>query len=82
MDLLVDLVIIWCIVLLYRRWTGLARPRPRPQERPQAASGRRIRSGGEMVSCARCGLYLPRADSLIGDDGALYCSREHARARR
>ncbi|MDA8389300.1 MAG: PP0621 family protein [Gammaproteobacteria bacterium] len=78
MDLLADLIIIWFIVLLYRRWTGPVRPRFRP-ERPVTA-GRSVRSGGEMVSCAHCGLYLPHAEALTGADGKTYCSREHARA--
>ena len=33
---------------------------------------------GELVSCARCGLHLPRTEArALG--GALYCSEEHAR---
>lgn len=33
---------------------------------------------GELVSCARCGLHLPRGDARAAD-GKLYCSDEHAR---
>ncbi len=32
----------------------------------------------ELVSCAHCGVLLPRAESL-GAAGAHYCSEEHAR---
>ena len=33
---------------------------------------------GELVSCARCGLHLPRAEARTAE-GKLYCSEEHAR---
>jgi uncharacterized protein len=33
---------------------------------------------GELISCARCGLHLPRAEAREVN-GALYCSEEHAR---
>ncbi|HVE54350.1 MAG TPA: PP0621 family protein [Ramlibacter sp.] len=31
----------------------------------------------EMVSCAACGLHLPKADAVAGTNGLLYCSPEH-----
>jgi uncharacterized protein len=34
---------------------------------------------GELVSCARCGLHLPRGEARAAGDGKLYCSEEHAR---
>ena len=33
---------------------------------------------GELVSCARCGLHLPRSEAREVS-GALFCSEEHAR---
>jgi uncharacterized protein len=33
---------------------------------------------GELVSCARCGLNLPR-DEARASGGALFCSDEHTR---
>jgi uncharacterized protein len=33
---------------------------------------------GELVSCARCGMHLPRSEAR-GAGGALFCSEEHAR---
>ncbi|MGH8736459.1 MAG: PP0621 family protein [Burkholderiales bacterium] len=33
---------------------------------------------GDLVRCAHCGLYLPRAEAH-GTGGHLYCSEEHAR---
>ena len=35
----------------------------------------------ELVSCARCGVHLPRAEAREAA-GALYCSEEHARLGR
>jgi uncharacterized protein len=45
------------------------------------------RSGGEappaagenMVQCARCGVHLPRSESIT-TQGRYYCSQEHQRA--
>ncbi|HZQ75251.1 MAG TPA: PP0621 family protein [Burkholderiales bacterium] len=36
------------------------------------------RAGAELVSCARCGLHLPRPEARAAE-GRLYCSEEHAR---
>jgi uncharacterized protein len=33
---------------------------------------------GDLVSCARCGMHLPRAEAREAA-GALFCSEEHAR---
>jgi uncharacterized protein len=33
---------------------------------------------GDLVSCARCGMHLPRAEARAAG-GALFCSEEHAR---
>ena len=30
-----------------------------------------------MVSCARCGLNVPQRESVTGQSGQPYCSREH-----
>ncbi len=81
MDFLVDLIIIWGIIVLYRRWTAAGRARFRPAP-PGPAPTPRVRSGGEMAACAHCGLFLPRTDTVTGTDGQTYCSREHARAHR
>ena len=32
----------------------------------------------ELVSCAHCGMHLPRSEARQAE-GALYCSEEHAR---
>jgi uncharacterized protein len=36
---------------------------------------------GDLVSCARCGVHLPRPEAREAG-GALYCSEEHARLGR
>jgi uncharacterized protein len=33
---------------------------------------------GDLVSCARCGMHLPRAEAKEAG-GALFCSDEHAK---
>jgi uncharacterized protein len=33
---------------------------------------------GDLVSCARCGMHLPRVEAREAG-GALFCSEEHAR---
>lgn len=32
-----------------------------------------------MISCARCGVHLPRDVAVPGRAGAMYCSQEHRR---
>ena len=36
---------------------------------------------GDLVSCARCGVHLPRNEAREAQ-GALFCSEEHARLGR
>jgi uncharacterized protein len=43
-----------------------------------AAAPRPPAPGGELVSCARCGLHLPRNEAREVE-GRLFCSDEHAR---
>lgn len=45
------------------------------------ARSRRPPPPAELVSCAHCGVLLPRAEarSAPGDEGAQYCCEEHAR---
>lgn len=41
-------------------------------------ASRRSGEAGELVRCAHCGLYLPRAEAHSAG-GRLYCGAEHAR---
>lgn len=49
-------------------------------DRPEAPRAPRPpgRLHGELVRCAHCGLYLPRAEARE-KDGRQYCSDEHER---
>ena len=49
-----------------------------PDRGPDKADGQ---TEGELVSCAHCGLHMPRAEAKVRD-GTLYCSEEHARLGR
>ncbi|MHB1512033.1 MAG: PP0621 family protein [Acidiferrobacter sp.] len=82
MKLLVDLLVAWALWLLVRR---LFRSQPplRSTSRPTPVR-RRVRAAGDMVACAHCGLYVPRAESVSGGPEATFCCLEHkeAAARR
>ena len=38
-----------------------------------------VSAGEDMVQCARCGVHLPRSESIT-TQGRFYCSQEHQRA--
>jgi len=64
--LLLAVVAVWYLRRVVRRFEGDERgPRASPQAR-------------ELVSCARCGVHVPRPEAREAG-GALYCSEEHAR---
>jgi uncharacterized protein len=66
--LLVALVVIWAV--------------KRARMRPPAESAKpETPAPAEMVSCAHCGIHLPRAEAVSGQNG-LYCSTEHRSAAR
>jgi len=69
---LVLVLIVVAIVWLVRR----AFRAPGPDEVAQKPAIQ-----GELVSCARCGVHLPRGEAREAG-GALYCSDEHARLGR
>ena len=46
-------------------------PKPPVQKSPQ-----------DMVSCARCGLHIPQAESVQGLDGVYCCHAHHEQAER
>ena len=47
---------------------------------PSSGGTRRRTPGPQaMVSCAHCGLHLPRPDAVEGEGGRHYCSTEHRR---
>jgi uncharacterized protein len=71
--LLVLVLIVVLAVWLVRR--ALRPPRPKDP------AGTTKAGAGELVSCARCGLNLPREEARESG-GALFCSEEHARLGR
>ncbi len=54
-------LVVWILIRLARG--------PRPRERPQIKSG-------DTVKCARCSVYVPRAEALQAGD-KFYCSEKH-----
>ena len=66
--LLVLVVIVAAAVWLFKR--ALSPKRPEVAQKPPV--------DGELVSCARCGVHLPRAEARTSGE-RLYCSEEHAR---
>lgn len=67
------LLLIALLVVAYLVWRNgrIERGSPPPAARRPAAGPQ------EMVSCAVCGLHLPKADAVVGRDARLYCSQEH-----
>jgi uncharacterized protein len=75
--LVLGLLVVLIVWLLKRALGGPRKPdaaTPPPQD--PAAGGSATQ--GDLVSCAHCGLNLPRGEAR-GAGGALYCSDEHAR---
>jgi uncharacterized protein len=68
--LLVLVVLVVAAVWLVRRALRGPAPKPDIQAKPAVE--------GELVSCARCGMHLPRAEARAAGE-RLYCSEEHAR---
>jgi uncharacterized protein len=67
--ILLILAIVVAAVWLVRRALAAGR---------QAEVARKPAVEGDLVSCARCGVHLPRAEAR-GAGERLYCSEEHAR---
>jgi len=50
--------------------------------KPRAGLGNKSAAPPEdMVRCARCGVHLPRSESLVSR-GEFFCSEEHLRLQR
>ena len=63
------LLLVYWILRSYRRRVERGEP-------PPPAAG-----GEDMVRCARCGVHLPRSES-IATQGRFYCSTEHQQAHQ
>jgi uncharacterized protein len=64
--LLIALLLVAYLLWRNARLRGPDAPRGTPPAGPQ-----------EMVSCAQCGVHLPKPEAIAGPDGRLYCSQEH-----
>lgn len=67
------LLLIALLVVAYMLWRH-ARVERRPPPQPGAGPDGKPQ---QMVSCAACGVHLPRPDAVTGSDGLPYCSKEH-----
>ena len=66
------------LVLLVVAAVWLIRRALRAGGRVDPAQVRKAAEGGDLVSCARCGVHLPRSEAREAG-GRLYCGEEHAR---
>lgn len=69
------LVIVLGLVLAYWLLKRYRKGLSRREERGQGGSGE------DMVRCARCGLHLPRSESIVADS-EFFCCAEHERQHR
>jgi uncharacterized protein len=67
--IVLGLLLVYWIIKSYRRRIERGEPR-----RPAAGSE-------DMVQCARCGVHLPRSESITAQ-GTFFCSAEHQRVHQ
>lgn len=58
--------------IIYALLRGFLRRLPKDDAKPQTGAGE------DMVRCSRCGVHLPRSESLLAD-GKFFCSDAHRR---
>lgn len=76
MKYLLVIVLVWVAFMIWRaRRRDETRATPPPAAAPPA-----VPAPQAMLRCARCGLHLPAADALPGEDGKVYCSTAHRQA--
>lgn len=67
------LVLLAVLAVAYLLWRQARLKGPdRDTARPPA-----VAPPQDMVSCALCGVHLPRPEAVSGHDGTLYCSHDH-----
>jgi uncharacterized protein len=66
------------LVILVVAAVWLIRRALRASARSDAPNTKQSNQVGELVSCARCGVHLPRAEARESG-GRLFCGEEHAR---
>ncbi len=65
------------VILVVLAVVWLLRSQRRRDEPPPRASTPNRRAVEEMVDCAHCGVHLPSAEAVHGEDGRYYCSTAH-----
>ena len=81
--LIVIAVVVFAVLWLLRR--AISGPRSRGPGPGRADEAQGATPQGDLVSCAQCGVNLPKAEAyaargaLPGDGGRFYCSEEHSR---
>lgn len=70
-------LLVLAVIVLVLLWLTRSRASASKARSDQAAAPR---SPEAMVSCAHCGVHLPRGDAVTGAQG-LYCSEAHRLAR-
>lgn len=67
-------------VLLASRFLAhhAAKKRSRDEQAQQAPRNNPLPSSEQMVSCAHCGVFLPRSEALLRNDET-WCSEAHAK---
>jgi uncharacterized protein len=79
MGRLIVLVLIVVLVLwLLRRAAGPRESRRDTSAGRSRSEASRDASGGQLVRCAHCGMYLPDAEAKRAA-GLAYCTEDHAR---
>ena len=66
------------LIILVVAAVWLIRRALRASARNDAPKTKQPSKVGELVSCARCGVHLPRAEARASA-GRLFCGEEHAR---
>jgi uncharacterized protein len=78
--MLARILIIGALIGLAVWWiASRLRARDREDDATQARRSRQGRARGPqtMVTCARCGLHLPREEAVADDASRWYCGEEH-----
>ena len=72
-------VLVLLVIVFVLWWMWGRGERGSTSAKPSARGARRGDDAAPeaMVSCAHCGVHLPRSDALPAPDGALYCSAAH-----
>jgi len=70
-------IILLVLGLLLAYWILKAYRRRVDRKEPQTPAA----GGEDMVQCVRCGVHLPRSESIT-TQGQFYCSPEHQRAHQ